>query len=68
MKTKKDILDYLDLRLMTLCLISNNLCDLLKNEKDVEKFSKLSNELNIVLIKLRLLNSIVNYINEKEDK
>lgn len=68
MKTKQEILDYLTLRLVTLYCISTNLCDLLREEKDIDKFNKLSNELNIVNNKLSLLISIDNYINKKEVK
>ena len=68
MKTKQEILDYLTLRLMTLYTISTNLCELLQKEKDIDKFNKLSNELNIVNNKLSLLISIDNYINEEEVK
>ena len=66
MKTKQDILDYLNLRLMTLYTIGNHLCEELKNEKDIDKFNKLSNKVNIVNHNLRLLISIDNYINGKE--
>ena len=67
MKTKQEILDYLQLRLMTLYCISETLCEQLKQEKDIEKFNNLSNELNIVNNKLSLLISIDNYINGKEN-
>ena len=66
MRSKQEILDYLNLRLVTLYCISTNLVDLLKEEKDIDKFNKLSNELNTVNNKLSLLISIDNYINGKE--
>ena len=66
MKTKQEIFDYLNLRLITLYCISTSLGDLLKEEKDIDKFNKLSNELNIVNNKLSMLISIDNYINGKE--
>ena len=66
MKTKKEILDYLVLRMMTLYTISSRLCELLINEKDINKFSKLSNLLNTVNNNLTLLISIDNYIYGKE--
>ena len=67
MKTKQEILDYLNLRLMTLYTISTHLCEQLKEEKNIDKFNKLSNEFNIVNNKLSLLISIDNYINGKDN-
>ena len=67
MKTKQEILDYLNLKLMSLYCISTRLGDLLKEEKDINEFTKLSNLLNIVNNKLSLLISIDNYINGKEN-
>ena len=66
MKTKQEILDYLNLRLITLYTIATGLGESLKIEKDIDRFNKLSNKLNIVNHNLDLLISIDNYINGKE--
>ena len=67
MRTKREILDFLSLRLITLYIIYDNLSDLMDKEKDIDKFNKLSDEFKIVNNKLSMLISINNYINGKDD-
>ena len=67
MRTKREILDFLTLRLITLYIIYDNLSDLMDKEKDIDKFNKLSDEFKIVNNKLSMLISINNYINGKDD-
>ena len=67
MRTKREILDFLTLRLITWYIIYDNLSDLMDKEKDIDKFNKLSDEFKIVKNKLSMLISINNYINGKED-
>ena len=67
MRTKREILDFLTLRLITLYIIYDNLSDLMDKEKDIDKFNKLSDEFKIVNNKLSVLISINNYINGKDD-
>ena len=48
MRTKREILDFLLLMLITLYIIYDNLSDLIDKEKDIDKFNKLSDEFKIV--------------------